>query len=717
MAVFSAIATAVGGFLATAAGGFLGSTLIGTRIAYAVGYIIAGGLAAATARALGIIPEIPGPGKDPGVTVQLAPNTSNKLQVHYGKAFTSGPIFDAAISNENQTMTYCIALSEETQTGTFSINQIFMNDVKLNFTGNTVTSHVDPNQSSTTTYNGKIRVNVYQGGSSGSNVIFPSSGTGSSTAATSIVPHWGVNHTANAMVFAVVQIDYDAENGLTSLPAFTFDMTNSLKNPGDVLYDYLTSTRYGAKLSASDLDVNSITGTSNVEMKGYCDELVSYTDKANVSQVNARYEINGVLSTFDTATRNIDKICQASATYFTFDVKQGKFKAIPNRAISTAEKANCLVYNDDNIVSKIDISSTELYSLYNGVEVEFADKNRKDQTNTILVTTPLADRNANEPENILNYSIDMINDNIRAERLANIDLNQSRTSTVIQFVSDYSGIQSEVGDVIKITNRLYGWTDKLFRVIRTTEREETDGMLYAEISALEYSDDFYTQPLIDETQDAGIIDLPRIPIIGTLPIPLAFSNGGYSNVGQLPGTVYGNVIVNEAMQVFGSGAQIEDQGLSNTSVTLDTGSHTFLDLTTPAEYNIRDVDLGDFTFNAFADHGGYALDTGYDVGFRSNGNITFANTTTTQTFPIGGGGTQHLGFDVPTSLLGSMTSFSTDPTDAAYSLSSADNYRPVSANIVLQGYSTAQSNPSLGAPRAFDNMSYQIKRITKGEKP
>jgi len=80
MAVFTYIATAVTNALLFAGGGFLGSSLIGTAIATATGYIVAGGLAVATARALGIVPEIPDT-KDPGVTLQLAPNTNNKLQV------------------------------------------------------------------------------------------------------------------------------------------------------------------------------------------------------------------------------------------------------------------------------------------------------------------------------------------------------------------------------------------------------------------------------------------------------------------------------------------------------------------------------------------------------------------------------------------------------------------------------------------------------------
>ena len=706
MAVFSAIATAVTNALLFAGGGFLGSTLIGTAVATVTGYIVAGGLAIATARALGVFEPPSFDQNDPGVTIQLPPSTDNRLPILYGNAFTSGPIFDAAISNENQTMTYCIALSEETQSGTFSCNKIFMADDELVFSGNTVVSHKNPNQSNTTTYNGKIRVNIYQGGSSGSDVIFPTSGTGSSTAATAIVPHWGVNHTANNMVFAVVQMDYDAENGLAGLSPFTFQMRNTLSNPGDVLYDYLTSSRYGANLSNAEIDVTSITGTANTQMKGYCAEQVNYTNQANASVTHDRYNINGVLSTFNDTKTNIDLICQAAATFFTFNVKSGTFAAIPNRAISTAEKANCLVYNDDNIVSKIDISSTELYNLYNSVEVEFADNTRKDQTNTVVVNTPGGDRNANEPDNQLKYRLDLVNDNMRAEALANIDLNQSRVGTVIQFETDFSGMQTDVGDVVKITNDLYGWTDKLFRVLRTVERQSDTGMITVQMSAIEYSDDYYTEPASTESADLGFIDLPKLPVIPPIFIPQVFSIDGYSNVGQLPGSVFGNVITNDGMQIFGAGTQVEDANLSNT--TLANGT-TFLDVITPAEYDIKGVDIGEFSFDAFGTPGGL-VSGAYDLGFKTAGNITFSNTTSTSTANIGGGGQVFSGFDTPISTVTSQTKFSTDP--ASYGLGS--DFKPDSINVQIQAYSTLSSSNAF--PRSIGNMKYQVIRVTKGEK-
>ncbi len=692
MAVFTAIATAI-----------VGAIGLSGVLATIATSVIAGGLAYGTARALGVFkPPSFDQGADPGTSIQLPPATDNKLPILYGQAFTSGPIFDAAISNENKTMTYCIALSEETTTGTFSCSEIFMNDVKLVFSGNTVTSHVDPNQSTATSYAGNVRVNIYQGGSAGSDVIFPASGTGASTAATSIVPHWGVNHTANAMVYAVMQIDYDAENGLSGLPQMTFKMNNTLNNPGDVLFDYLTNDRYGAGLSTSQIDVTSITGTANTAMKGYSDELVSYTNASNVSTTLKRYQINGMLSTFDTCTTNIDKLCQSAGTFFSFNVKDGKFKAIPNRALSTAEKANCLVYNDDNIVSKIDISSTELYALYNGVEVEFMDQQRKDQTNTVKITTPPADRNANEPDNVLNYKLDMINDNVRAEILANIDLNQSRVGTVIQFVSDFSGIQSDVGDVIKITNSLYGWTDKLFRVMRVTEQQDESGMVTAQISAIEYSDNYYTHPVLTETPDLGLIDLPRLPVIPPIYIPEVYS-GDYANVPAIPGSVFGNVIVNDSMKVYGAGAQLENAGLSNTSLVNGT---TYHDVITPEVYDITGVDIGDYTFSAVANAGGTLPIGGYDLGFRNNVTLQFANATHSSNQNIGGGGVSFTNIENAPPQLTDNKKVSLDP--ATYSL--ASDFLPQTATMRIQGYST------LDGSRAFGNMGYEMKRITKGEK-
>jgi len=693
MAVFTAIATAI-----------VGAIGLSGVLATIATSVIAGGLAYGTARALGVFEPPKMDNSDPGTSIQLPPATDNKLPILYGQAFTSGPIFDAAISNQNKTMTYCIALSEETQTGTFTCSQVFMNDVELIFTGNTATSHRDPNQSADVTYNGKVRLNIYQGGSAGSDVIFPTSGTGSSTAASAIVPHWGVNHTANAMVYAVLQVDYDAENGLTGLPQMTFKMNNSLNNPGEVLHDYLTSDRYGAGLTTAQLDVNTFTGTANTQMKGYCNELISYTNNSGASATNARYQINGMLSSFNAVSNNIDEICQASATFFSFNPKKGKFAAIPNRALSSTELANCLVYNDDNIVSKIDISSTELYSLYNGCEVSFMDNTRKDQTNTIKVTTPGSDRNPNEPDNTLTYTLNMINDNVRAERLANIDLNQSRVGTVIQFSADFSGIQTDVGDVIKVTNELYSWTDKLFRVMRVTEVQGEAGMITAQISALEYSADYYTVPAVTESSAPAFPDLPRLPVIGPIFIPGIYG-GSYGNVSALPSEEFGNVIVNDAMKTFGAGTQLADN--PNNTIPL-TNNGTFQNLHTPQVYDTTGVNLGDYELTSIGQlTGTLTEDTSYNYGMKTIASVTWANATATHVQTVD----TSMQFNGLINTVPPAVSLAKKiPLTITGSGGAASDMKPANVTLVQQGL----TNSGVTGP-GFANMGYQLLRVTKGE--
>ena len=699
MAVFQAIATAIVtalGATVTATGAVLigGSALLGSVV---VG-VLAAGLGIATARVTGLFkaPSI-GQADDPGVRITLAPDTANKLPVLYGKAFTSGPIFDAAISNSNETMTYCIALSEETDTGTFSVSNIYLGDSRLVFSGNTCVSHFDPNGTSDTSYNANVRVNVYQGGSTGSDVIFPASGTGSSTPATTIVPHWNVStHTANSLVYAVVQVDYSPENGLTGLPPITFEMENSLNNPGLVLQDYLNNDRYGVGFANTLIDTTSIIGTASTQMRGFCDDLVAYKDSGGSSQTNKRYVINGVVTTFSDVRSNIDKICMAGGTYFAYDGKQGKFKAIPNRAYTTAEKANALVYSDDNMIGKLDISSTELFNMYNGVEVEFADDNRKDLMNTVLIETPAGDRNPNEPDNTLKYGIDLINDKVRAERLANIDLQQSRLSTVIQFSTDYSGMQTDVGDIIKINNSLYGFSNKLFKVMRTKEVETAEGMIGVEMTCLEYDDDIYTIPANAQYElPRANIDLPRIPVYdpGSFVLPSALASN-YGNL-SIDADRFGTVVFREHMANLSTGGQIEDKPANK--LDLD-GTTNYTDLFTRRELDFTagtGLEPGDYSFMSGVTPIGAGNANPASFSLIANVQIEYANTTVQQ---------EEFG------ITAANTSFIPSTLEANKKITIGPN--PVSGNVVLEGFNTLDQ---VGSDRGFNSIRYDMLRLNKGD--
>ena len=190
MAVFTAIASAIvgaitgAGFAATFAGFMAGTLGIGATIGVA---LTAAGLGLATAKATGLF-KPPGfqQAKDPGVKVQLAPSTDNRVPVFYGKVHTGAVMVDAAIKNQNNTMQYVMVIGEKTDSGTYTLQSFKRGDATLNFSGNSVISQTDPNATSSTNVNGKMRLNVYAGNAQSSvNQIFPTTGK---VAAQSLVP-------------------------------------------------------------------------------------------------------------------------------------------------------------------------------------------------------------------------------------------------------------------------------------------------------------------------------------------------------------------------------------------------------------------------------------------------------------------------------------------------------------------------------------------------
>jgi hypothetical protein len=558
MAIFSAIGAAIASAIGLT-GTFLTIGTVGLSVGGAlVAGVVAGGLGMATAKILGVN-KAPGvqQSKDPGVKVQLPPATDNRLPVFYGRNITGAIAVDAEIKNQNNTMVYVFVIGEKTTTGNYSINHIYRGDSKLNFTGASVNSITDPNATSTTNIAGKIRCRVYAGNAQDSaNQIFPTGGV--KVAAQTLSTKIDATTSYEDLVYAIVEIDFDRENGLTDSGSITFDITNDLQEPSAVLLDYCTNSRYGAGLSASDLDTASFT-----DLATYSNELVAYTTSIGTGDTHKRWQINGMLSTYQPVKDNIDQLCQNCSTFFTYDPKQGKFKVVPNRPATTAEKADAFLFNDDNIISSINTTETELYSMYNQIEAEYAENDRKDQTTIAVIDTPAGDRNTNEPDNPLQVRYNMVNDFPRTYNLANIDLKQSRTSKVLEFDASYSAIQVDVGDIVKVTNSRYGFNEKLFRMMRSVEQEGSDGMLSVNTILLEYADSVYEHSNVAMKGENILSGIPGW-------YTGIWGNVDYGNIANIAGNI---VIVDDP--VGGSNANIVDPGTGSVIGNVDYANIDF----------------------------------------------------------------------------------------------------------------------------------------------
>jgi hypothetical protein len=198
--------------------------------------------------------------QDQGVTVSTTASTENKIPVLYGRVVTGGQLIDVRMSNNNQTMHYVYVISEVTgtklsdsQPSEFSFNNIYWSGYKLNFQtdGITVANLEDLQGNTRSNWAGNIRVWCYRDGSNDG--VVPQGYTGTVPAAWGIVPGWTATWLMEKLVFVVVQVNYVRKYNLTGIGNMTFDVSNSMTLPGDVLYDITTNTRYGAGIDPADI--------------------------------------------------------------------------------------------------------------------------------------------------------------------------------------------------------------------------------------------------------------------------------------------------------------------------------------------------------------------------------------------------------------------------------------------------------------------------------
>ena len=533
--------TAIGAYVATSIFGLTAGTLA----AAIVGGIVATGVAMLTSRLInGSSSDTGGQtaGPNPGTRIQLSPSTENKIPVLYGEAYCNPIITDAYLDDsdgkKNNVMTYVMVISETCNVAgaTYTVNDIYWNDMRLIFDNasdasratkgkkyvDTVPDPLDPGQEDfiDDKFDGQVFINVYAGNAS--TKIFGSKST-AQAAVNTFATHWTSTTQYQGLVFAVVQVKYNGEKGFTGLPTLTFKIKNSVDNPAAVLADYMVSDRYGANIPLANINSSAL-----ADFEDFCDETLSYTNIDEEITTGKRYVINGLIDTNRTVKENIDTILLNSGAWMSYDVADGTWRVIPKKALpgttwsgsyqsgTPADPSPQILFDDDNITSGIQISSTRLDNLYNYADIDYYDKYNKDQRAYAKINLPDELRNTNEPDNGLRLALDLTNNNVQAERLANIELKQSRDDLVITFTAGHYGLQAQAGDVIGVYNELYGWCapsypeGKYFRVLSTVEKEVGEGSLEQEITALEYNSDVYSNEVIQEfTTSSNIGIIPR----------------------------------------------------------------------------------------------------------------------------------------------------------------------------------------------------------------
>lgn len=531
MAIFTAIVAAIG---LTGIAAAVASTVLTVAASFVVSKLIAPRGASGNSQQEDAVT---------GSRVQLPPATNNKLPVVYGTAFVGGSITDAKISTDLQTMWYCISIAEVTNTmpgdtpDTLTFNELYYDGKLATLSGAQVTSlstNTAGGAEVDTKINGNLFIYTFPNGSfSGTNTGGLSAIDIMSDASIPADQRWNQGiYTANGQsaamtntAFVIVKVIYNQDAGTTNLGAVTAKITNSRTKPGDCIKDYLLNDRYGCAVPLTGIDTASMTALNT-----YSDKPIVYTPMGGgPTTTQVRYRFNGPVDTTQNCLSNLQDMVDACDSWMQYSELTGKWKVVINKAYD--ETPDALTFNDlysvtsNNLTSGIQVNPTDLNQTFNQVEYQYPNTNIKDQLDFIFIS--LQDDypsllSENEPVNKLGLKNDLVNNYVQAKFIAIRRLLQGREDLIINLQTDYSGIQVEAGDVIRVTNETYGWTDKLFRVSNVTEEKDAEGNLFARLTAFEYNATIYDDDLditdfipADNTglQDPNIIAVPDTPVV------------------------------------------------------------------------------------------------------------------------------------------------------------------------------------------------------------
>lgn len=468
--------------------------------------------------------------QDTGARQQVPPANNNSIPVVYGDAWLGGVFVDAVLSSDQKTMYYVLAISsissDASATFSFDRSKFYYGDQLVTFDGTDQTKVISLTDGATPPnvddkISGKLYISLYTSTNAG--VITPINGTapnvfmgGSDIAASLRWPSSG--RQMNGLAFAIVKLNYNTDAGTTGLLPITFYCKHypkggSVAKPGDVWYDYMTDTRYGAGMTGL------VDSTSATALNTYSDQTITYTPAGGGSATQARYRINGVVDTGRPVLENVEKMLECSDSWMAYNAASGLWSIVINKAESST-----FSFNDTNLIGEIRVSATDINQQINQIQIEFPSKLNRDQPDLVYLETPAGLLYPNEPPNRQTTTLEFTNDSVQAQYLGNRRLEQAREDLIVTITATYPGIQVDAGDVVDITNADYGWTNKLFRVMKVSEATVDDGNLGASLELSEYNAVVY--------DDASITAFTAAPN-SSLPSPNYFSSLNAPVIGDL----------------------------------------------------------------------------------------------------------------------------------------------------------------------------------------
>jgi hypothetical protein len=454
-----------------------------------------------------------------GTTLQVPPATDNKLPVVYGTSYVGGIITDLTITSDNQDLYFVLSLCEVTGNGTdtITIGDIYYQGKKCVFSGTSVTGLIDPSTGITdTSCNGYLSIYTY---SNGSNAPQNSSVSAITLLqASGLTYKWDSSKLMTNTAFAVIHITYNQGARMTSLGQTQFQITNSRNSAGDVIYDYLTNTVYGAAIPVSQIDTASLTALNT-----YCNQTITFTPYSGGSATQPRFKLNGVIDNKSNVLSTLQDITSSCDCLLKYNEIYGIWSVI----VQTPSYSVVMDINNSNITGAISVITMDISNVYNIAQCQFPDITLNSAFNTATVDLSVINPSLlypNEPTNSQTIKLPLVDNNVQAQLLATRFLKAARLDLSIKATINYIGLELEAGDVVTVTNANYGWAEKLFRIMQVNQNFLPDGSITVDLNLQEYDPNVYNDTSITQYTPPPNTGLSNPNVFGTLYAPTVISS-------------------------------------------------------------------------------------------------------------------------------------------------------------------------------------------------
>ena len=451
-------------------------------------------------------PNVPEQQQAQGILVNKASNNT-AIPIIYGKRQIGiSRVFVESSGTDNQYLYMAGVLCEGGGNGIESIEEIYINDKLVTWSGSLTDGTVRTVNSSDTNY--------YKDGASLISVqSFYGLDNQSVSSLLDASTNWGSNHKLSGVAYLAFKFTWnqDAFNSLPEVKVVlkgkkiydprldsTKGGTGSHRedtsstwtyspNSALCLLDYLRNSRYGKGLPNSAFETNYDSFKSSATL---CETQVTpYTSGSNINL----FETNIVLDTEQKLIDNVRELLNPMRAIFTYT--QGKyFLIIENTGTSQ------LSLTTDNIIGGIKIFGEKKNTKYNRVIGTFVNPDKEWQEDTVSFPPaddsglPVGDRYATllDEDNGTNlegnFSFQGITNPYQAEELCEIVLRRSRNALAVEVNCTSEALNLTIGDLVDLTYSTGGFSSKLFRIYGLSINTDST----VSLKLIEHQDNFYT---------------------------------------------------------------------------------------------------------------------------------------------------------------------------------------------------------------------------------